>query len=108
MEIINLNTIPDGHSPVAHVSQNDEGRVTRFNLFDGVIPFVLDGTESVKLRIRKPNGVTSEILIVNTADSYVDIITTKQLTDVAGRVYCKLRINDLGTKSFYYFVESQP
>lgn len=108
MEIINLNTIPDGHSPVAHVSQNDEGRVTRFNLFDGVIPFVLDGTESVKLRIRKPNGVTSEIPIVNTADSYVDITTTKQLTDVAGRVYCKLRINDLGTKSFYYFVESQP
>lgn len=108
MEIINLNIIPDGPSPVAHVSQNDRGRVTRFNLFDGVIPFILDGTESVKLHIRKPNGKIAVIPITNTADSYLDIATTQQMTEIAGRVYCKLRIDDLGTKSFYYLVESQP
>lgn len=108
MEIINLNIIPDGPSPVAHVSQNDQGRVTRFNLFDGAVPFILDGTESIKLRIRKPNGITAEIPITNIAGSYIDIATTQQMTEIAGRVYCKLRIDDLGTKSFYYLVESQP
>lgn len=108
MEIINLNLIPDRFSPVAHASQNDVGRVIRFKLFNGPIPFKLTGSESIKLRIRKPDGKIATLPIINTSDDYIDIVTTEQLTGTAGRVYCKIRIDDLGTESFYLFVEPQP
>jgi hypothetical protein len=108
MESINLNLIPERFSPIAHASQHDTGRVTRFRLYDGSVPFKLSGQESIKLRIRKTDGSIVTAPVNNTADNYVDIVTTEDITGTAGRVYCKLRIDDLGAKSFYYLVEPQP
>lgn len=108
MEIINLNRIPERYSPVAHGSQNDVGRVTRFKLFDGSTPITLNGDESIKLRIRKPNAKFVTISVANTSDDYVDVVSTQEMTDIAGDAYCKLRINDVGFKSFIYRIESNP
>lgn len=108
MEIINLNLIPEKFSPVVHASQLDAGRVTRFKLYNGPIPFQLSGQESIKLRVRKPNGQKMTIPVQNTSADYVDISTTEEITSESGKVYCKLRIDNLGAKSFYYLVDPKP
>lgn len=108
METINLNRIPERYSPVVHASQNDSGRVTRFKLFDGSTPVTLNGDESIKLRIRKPNAKFVTVSVINTSDDYVDITSTPEMTDVAGKAYCKLRINDVGFKSFIYCIDPKP
>ena len=108
MEIVNLNLIPDGFTPVIHISQNDVGRVTRFKLYNGFVPFTLTGNESIMLRIRKPDASHSAIPIVNTSDSYVDIPTTSDMTELEGQVYGKLRIDNIGAKSIKFLVQSRP
>ena len=39
--------------------------------------------------------------------SYVDVTIPEEMTDVAGFVYCKLRINGIGVKSCYLAVEGK-
>lgn len=106
MQILNINLIP-GYYPcsVGHVSANDNNRVFRLNLYDDCVPYVLKGTDSLILKVRKPNGVCSTIPVVNTINSYVDINITSDLTDIPGKLYCKLVINGVGAKSFYINVE---
>lgn len=108
MESIKLNLIPRLFPPTAHASQHDIGRVIRLYLFDDTIPYTLSGSESIKLRVRKLDGSQVTKAITNTASNYVDIITDEDLTSIAGRVYCKLRINSVGAKGFYLDVERQP
>lgn len=108
MEIVNLNLIPDGFTPIIHVSQNDVGRVTRFKLYNGFVPFILTGSESIMLRIRKPDASYAVIPIVNTSDSYVDIPTTSDMTELEGQVYGKLRIDNIGAKSIKFLVQPRP
>lgn len=103
-----LNIIPECAAPLYRVSQGDSGRTIRCNLYEGVIAYELDGTEDIKLRYRKPNGDISSIPVDNTSDSYVDIAIPSAMTDVAGLVYCKLRINNIGAKAFLINVERKP
>jgi len=108
METIKLNLIPTRVAPTAHVSQNDEGRVIRLELYDGPLKYTLSGSENIRLRIRKIDGNVANEPVVNTAESYVDIVTTHDMTDTAGRLFCKLRIGGIGTKAFYIDVEKKP
>lgn len=108
METVDLSIIPDKTSPVVYASQYDEGRVQRFMLYDGARPYTLSGDETIELRIRKPNNQTETIEIENSGDDYIDLTFTDQLTDTAGDVYCKFRIDDISTKGFYIKVEPGP
>lgn len=108
MQSYNLNLIPKHFPLICHASQYDIGRVIRLYLFDDAVPYTLSGSESIKLRIRKLDGGLVTKTITNTASNYVDIITDEDLTNVAGRVYCKLRIDSVGAKGFYLDVEKQP
>lgn len=105
MEIINLDLTPGRVPPVCHASQFDIGRVIRINLLDGKTPHTLTGTEEIYLRTRKPNGEEVVEEVENTADFYVDIVTSKDTCDVAGENWCELRIDTIGTHNFKMAVE---
>lgn len=112
MEIINLDMVPGKKSPVCHASQFDEGRVIRFNLYDSGLPFTLDGTESITFEVRKPDGNIVTSTLTNTSDSYVDVVTTEQMTAVKGANLCEVRIEkgetNIGSLNVIMAVEMDP
>lgn len=107
MESKSINLIPERTAPVFHVSQNDADRDIRLNLFEGAKVVTLSGTESVRVRYKKPDGSIGSFGVTNTSNTYVDVTIPSSVTDKVGRVYCKLKINGLGYKAFYIDVEVQ-
>ena len=76
MEIIKLNLIPSGVNPICHAKQYDEGRVIRFELFDGLTPYTLQSGDTVTLNLRKPDNTIIEASVTATqGNKYVDLIT---------------------------------
>lgn len=112
MEQINLNLIPSGQTPFCHVAQYDVGRVIRFNLFEGSSVYTLDGTETVTVNVRKPDGnIVTEALDASHG-SYVEVETTEQMDAVAGINNCNITIekNDeiIATLCFGMMVQGSP
>lgn len=112
MEIINLDMVPGKKSPVCHASQYDDGRVIRFNLYDSGLPFTLDGTETITFEVRKPDGNIVISTLTNTSDSYVDLVTTEQMTAVKGANLCEMRVakgaTNIGSLNVIMAVEMDP
>ena len=113
MEQINLNLIPGRTMPVAHASQYDVGRTIRFNLFEGDTIYTLDGTETVNVNVRKTDGnVVTEELTVTASASYVEVVTTEQMTACSGSNLAEIQIikgdDTLGTLNFILEVEEDP
>lgn len=108
MESNYINLIPERNTPVYHLSQNDNGRTIRCELYDGVKTVSLSGTESIRLRYRKPDNSIGSIGVTNTSNTYVVIYIPASITDVKGKVYCKLRVNGIGAKAFIIEVEGRP
>ena len=107
MESNYVNLIPEREATVFNASQYDNGRVKRLNLYDGGIAHKLTGAEVVRVRYKKPNGDVGSIGVTNTSSTYVDITIPAEMTDISGRVYCKLRIDGIGAKAFYLNVEGR-
>ena len=107
MEAFYIDLIPERGTPVFHVSQGDTNRTIRCNLYDGVQAIKLAGTEAIRLRYKKPNNDIASLPVTNTSLTYVDIPIPSAMTDIAGKVYCKLRINGVGAKAFYIDVEGR-
>ena len=84
MEIIKLNLIPSGATPVVHVKQYDVGRTWRFELYEGASVYTLDGTETIEIDVKKNDGNVVTVAVANTSDNYVDIATTPQMTACSG------------------------
>ena len=112
MEVINLNFIPSGANPVAHASQFDEGRTTRFNLFDGSAVYTLDGTEIITVSVRKPDGHIVTESVTNTSDSYVEVVTTEQMTACAGDNLAQIKVekggDTIGFLNYILSVQKDP
>lgn len=113
MEQINLNLIPGRTMPVAHASQYDVGRKIRFNLFEGDTIYTLDGTETVNVNVRKTDGnVVTEELTVTASASYVEVVTTEQMTACSGSNLAEIQIikgdDTIGTLNFILEVEEDP
>lgn len=112
METLNLNKIPSGSNPVVHCSQYDVGRVFRFNLFEGSEVVTLDGTETIECNVRKLDGTIVTVAVTNTSDSYVDVVTTEQMTAVHGsnfgEIVFKKGSDVIGTVNFILQVEKSP
>ena len=107
MESNYVNLIPEREAPVFNASLNDNGRVIRCYLYDGATIYKLTGAENTRLRYKKPNGDVGSFSVTNTSGTYVDITFPAAVTNVSGKVYCKLRINGIGTKAFYLNVEGR-
>lgn len=92
MERIKLNLIPSGVAPIVHLSQYDDGRQFGIDLFEGESVYVLDGTETLTVNSRKPDGHVVTLSVTNTGTSSLDVDTIEQLTAVHGVSYAKLQI----------------
>lgn len=112
METFNLDLIPKGSKPVCHVSQYDTGRTIRINLFEGALPYTLSGAETVSVSVRKPDGHIVTEGLTNTSSTYVEIVTTEQMTACEGDNLCEVKIESgsdvLGTLNFIMSVELDP
>lgn len=112
MESFNLNIIPGKDRPVCHASQFDIGRQFHVNLFEGFNVFTLDGTETISLSVRKPDGNVVTASVTNTSDSYVEFVTTEQMTACEGSNLCELKFEKgsdvIGTANFILEVEIDP
>lgn len=112
MQTINIDLIPGNVMPVFHASQFDTGRECRVNLYNGGAVFTLSGGETVSVSVRKPDGNVVTETLTNTSDSYVEIITTEQMTACDGANICKIKIEDgatvIGTANFVLEVEEDP
>lgn len=112
MEIINLNLIPGKAWPVCHASQFDTGREIRVNLFEGAAVYALSGDEVVDVIIKKPDGNQVTETLTNTADSYVVIVTTEQMTACEGANLGEVRITKgaqvIGSLNFILECEKSP
>lgn len=112
MEVIKLNLIPNGASPVAHASQYDEGRRFRCDLFEGAEVYTLDGTEVLECDIKKPDGNVVTVAVTNTSDSYIVVETTLQMCACAGNSFGEIKITKdaivIGTLNFILAVERSP
>ncbi len=113
MEQINLNLIPGKTLPVCHVSQYDVGRIIKFNLFENSEVISFAGTETAEVHIRKPdNTVVTEPLTVTALATYVEVVTTQQMTACAGQNLGEIQItsgtNVIGTINFIMEVEADP
>ena len=112
MERIKLNLIPSGVAPVVHLSQYDEGRKFGIDLFEGDSVYVLDGTETLTVNSRKPDGHVVVISVTNTGTSSLEVDTVEQLTAVHGTSYAKLKIEKgsdvIATLEFLIAVSRDP
>ena len=110
MEQVNLNLIPGGTLPVCHASQYDVGRTIRFNLFEGASVFAFESGDTAEVHIRKPDDTILEAsLTVTVAATYVDVVTTEQMTACAGANLGQIEITRgttvIGTLNFVMEVE---
>ncbi len=108
MEQISVDLIPRGLKPVANVSQDDDGRVLRLNLYENGTSITLDGSEDLELNILKPDGSTDTVTLPNTSGDHVDLTITSSMSDIPGANYAKLRIDSIGTSAFILQVETKP
>ena len=112
MEIIKLNLIPSGATPVVHVKQYDIGRTWRFELYEGAAVYTLDGTEVLECDVKKLDGNVVTISVTNTSSTYVDIETTVQMTACSGDQIGALRItkggDDIATINFILACQRSP
>lgn len=112
MESFDLNIIPGKDRPVCHASQYDIGRTIHVNLFEGFNVFTLDGTEVISISVRKPDGNVVTESVTNTSDSYVEFVTTEQMTACHGSNLCELKLEKgadvIGTMNFILEVEQDP
>ena len=110
MENFNLNMIPSGVSPVCHVSQYDNGRQIKVNLFSGTLPYELASGDTVTLNLRKPdNTIITASVTATQGNDYVIITTTEQMTAVVGETLGELKITNgssvIGSLNFVMLVE---
>ena len=112
MERIKLNLIPSGVAPVIHVSQYDEGREFACDLFEGANVYTLDGTETLTVQVRKPDGHLVTESVTNTSDSYIVVTTTEQMCAVHGTNLANLKIEkgsvEIASLNFLMEVEKDP
>lgn len=105
MESKNINLIPEKTMPVFHASKGDTNRVIRCNLHEGASSLSLTGAEFVRFRYLRPDGVHGRVFVPHSSGSVLDITVPNDAVSVPGRVYCKLKIGDLGCKAFIIEVE---
>lgn len=110
MQQITIDLTPSGMKAVCYASQYDVGRSIRFALRDKGQVYTLAGTETITLKIRKPDGTERTENIANTSSSYVDLVTSRDTCDMSGEYECELRFAngdvDIGSGNFIMQVEA--
>lgn len=98
METVKINIVPKGAVKAAHASQGDAPRIVRFELFDELLPYTLDGSEDITLKVVRPD--TEEIVssVTNTEEAYIDVSFTSEMTAIRGVANCEIKISKSGAE----------
>ena len=114
MEAINLDLLPGAMPPIVHVSQGDVGRQFSISIYDDTgAAYPLTG-KTLSIVGHKGDGNVFQYAIPSSAISgnVVTITTEEQMTPVAGKALCEIRIEQNGTKlgtcNFVMDVEQGP
>lgn len=114
MEAINLDLLPGAMPPIVHVSQGDVGRQFKIAIYDDTgAAYSLTG-KTLSIVGHKGDGNVFQYAIPSSAISgnEVTITTEEQMTPVAGKALCEIRIEQngtkLGTANFVMDVEQGP
>ena len=114
MEAINLDLLPGAMPPIVHVSQGDVGRQFSISIYDDTgAAYPLTG-KTLSIVGHKGDGNVFQYAIPSSAISgnVVTITTEEQMTPVAGKALCEIRIEQGGTKlgtcNFVMDVEQGP
>lgn len=111
MEKVKLNIVPKGKKTTCYASQNDNGRVVRFELFNELIPYILDGSETISIKVVRPDSEEILASIENTFEGkdYIDVVFNANMTEIAGVGECEITITDgetvLGSRNFDMNIE---
>ena len=112
MEIIKLNIIPNGITPICHASQFDIKRKIGIALFDNMDPYNLSGEETVSLSVRKPDKTIITKTLEIESGNYLEFETTEQMCAIAGENKCEIKISyddmTIGSLNFIMQVERDP
>lgn len=112
MEIIKLNIIPNGITPICHASQFDIKRKIGIALFDNMDPYNLSGEETVSLSVRKPDKTIITKTLEIESGNYIEFETTEQMCAIAGENKCEIKISyddmTIGSLNFIMQVERDP
>lgn len=110
MEQVRIDLVPGGVTPNAHASQYDIGRVIRFLLYNNGSAYTLAGTETITIKMSKPDDSTETVSITNTSSNYVDFVTEDGLLDQAGLYPCEIKVTNgsdvIGSQNFNLRVEA--
>lgn len=110
MESVKINTTPKGARSICYASQYDNGRIVRFELFSELLPYKLDGSETIKIKVVRPDNVEIIEAVTNTEDYYIDVNISSDMTALAGVASCELEIKKgdtvIGSRNFDMNIES--
>ena len=98
METVKINMVPKGAVKAAHASQGDAPRVVRFELFDELLPYTLDGSEDITLTVVRPDTEEIVSLVTNTEEAYIDVSFTSEMTAIRGVANCEIKISKSGAE----------
>ena len=109
MQKVKLNIVPKGVKRATYLSQNDNGRVVRYELFNELVPYTLDGSETITLTVVRPDGVEIVSSVPNTEEAYIDVTFNDNMSAIAGVGAGEIKITDgetvLGSHNFDINVE---
>lgn len=111
MQKVKLNIVPKGVKKTTYLSQNDNGRVVRYELFNELIPYILDGSETITLKVVRPDGEEILANIENTfeGEAYIDVSFNDDMSAITGVGAGEIKITDgeteLGSHNFDINVE---
>ena len=111
MQKVKLNIVPKGVKKAAYLSQNDNGRVVRYELFNELVPYTLDGSETITVKVVRPDGEEILANIENTFEgkAYIDVTFNDDMSAIAGVGAGEIKITDgeieLGSHNFDINVE---
>ncbi len=113
MQLINLQIAPGAVNPVINVSQFDVGRQFQLKLYDDSSAYTLPAGTTAYIEGVKPDGhAFSYTDAVSVSGNTLTITSKLQMTVVAGKVICEVRLRksglDLGTLNFNMIVEASP
>ena len=111
MQKVKLNIVPKGVKKTTYLSQNDNGRVVRYELFNELIPYILDGSETITVKVVRPDGEEILSSIENTFEgkAYIDVNFNDDMSAIAGVGAGEIKITDgeteLGSHNFDLNIE---
>lgn len=110
-QAINLQITPSNVMPKIYASQFDIGREIEISLYDGASAYVPPVGTDIRFEGKKPDG-NGFSYACTYSDNVVTVVTTDQMTVLAGEIPCELRMSlngdDIGTLNIIFVIEKSP